>query len=63
MTPDTKRPADQAIGRGNALPEETADLPSKGGLRPGAARAAEGNSEVAPATPVPMFSPGELRHR
>lgn len=37
MPPDMKKPADQAIGRGNALPEETADLPSKGRLKPGAA--------------------------
>lgn len=39
------------------LPEGTADLPSKEGLRLGAARAAEGTVKVAPATPVPMFLP------
>lgn len=48
MSLDTKRQADWPISGGDVLPAETADLPSKEGLRLGAARAAEGDSESGP---------------
>lgn len=50
MSPDRDRQTDQPISGGGTLPEEAADLPCE-------ARAADGDGEGGPATPVPMFLP------